>query len=67
MSGNTKFERVYEDEFTKSVWKYDYEKTRTGPVSVSVTYKQETKDWGKKKTLGDLAKESRKKNKKPPQ
>jgi hypothetical protein len=64
-----KFERIYEDEETISVWKYDYNVTRSGPVSVDFKYK---KGFGppqekKKKTLGDLAKEAQKeiKSKKP--
>ena len=30
----TKFERVYEDETSISIWKYDYSRTTNGPVSV---------------------------------
>ena len=51
-SENLKFERVYETEYTKSVWKYDYSITKSGPVSVSVTYKKDILE--KKQTLGDL-------------
>ena len=60
-SENTKFERVYETEYTKSVWRYDYSITRGGPVSVSITHKKEFFD--KKQTLGDLVpkKKTRKK------
>lgn len=51
----TKFERIYEDEFTISIWKYDLTKTTTGPVEVEIKYKKgyvhETPD--KKKTLKD--------------
>ena len=60
-SDNTKFERVYETENTKSVWRYDYSITKSGPVSVSITYKKDILE--KKQTLGDLVpkKKSRKK------
>ena len=51
-SDNTKFERVYENEYSKSVWKYDYSITKSGPVSVSITYKKDISE--KKQTLGDL-------------
>ena len=34
-----KFTRVYEDEDSKSTWTYDYSKTKYGPVSVEITYK----------------------------
>ena len=58
---NTKFERVYETENSKSVWRYDYSITKSGPVSVSITYKKDISE--KKQTLGDLIpkKKSRKK------
>jgi hypothetical protein len=39
VSVQTKFTRVYEDEDTKSVWTYDLNKTKSGPVSVEITYK----------------------------
>jgi hypothetical protein len=60
-SENTKFERVYENEYSKSVWRYDYSITKSGPVSVSITYKKDISE--KKQTLGDLIpkKKSRKK------
>jgi hypothetical protein len=60
-SENLKFERVYETEYTKSVWKYDYSITKSGPVSVSITYKKDILE--KKQSLGDLIpkKKSRKK------
>lgn len=60
-SENTKFERVFENEFTKSIWRYDYTITKNGPVSVSITHKKDFLE--KKLTLGDLVpkKKSRKK------
>jgi hypothetical protein len=51
-SENTKFERVYETENSKSVWRYDYSITKSGPVSVSITYKKDILE--KKQSLGDL-------------
>ena len=60
-SENTKFERVYETENSKSVWRYDYSISKSGPVSVSITYKKDILE--KKQSLGDLIpkKKSRKK------
>ena len=52
MAENTKFERIYEDENSKSVWRYDYSITKNGPVSVSVTYKYDISQ--KKTTMKDL-------------
>ena len=58
----TKFERVYEDEYCTSIWKYDYSKTTSGPVSVEHRWKKGFEQPNtKKKTLGDLAKEDREK------
>jgi len=60
-SENTKFERLYETENSKSVWRYDYSISKSGPVSVSITYKKDILE--KKQSLGDLIpkKKSRKK------
>jgi len=55
----TKFERVYEDEYCTSIWKYDYSKTTSGPVSVEHKWKKGFEAPNtKKKTLGDLVTES---------
>jgi hypothetical protein len=35
-----KFERIYEDEETISIWKYDLNKTKNGPVEVEIKYKK---------------------------
>lgn len=60
----TKWEVVYEDDESISIWKYDLRKTRFGPVEVEYKWKRHFNPWGKKKkTLGDLAKEQRKKSK----
>jgi hypothetical protein len=41
-----KFERHYEDEFGKSVWKYDLKKNPNGPISVETNYKPSLiKEW----------------------
>jgi hypothetical protein len=52
---------VYETENSKSVWRYDYSISKSGPVSVSITYKKDILE--KKQSLGDLIpkKKSRKK------
>ena len=36
----TKFERIYEDEYCQSIWKYDYSKTKSGPISVEHKWKK---------------------------
>jgi hypothetical protein len=61
----TKFERVYEDEETISIWKYDSKISTSGPIEVEIKYKKgyvHPLD-KKKKTLGELAKEARKESK----
>ena len=56
----TKFERVYEDEYSVSIWKYDYSKTTSGPVSVEHRWKKGFEAPNtKKKTLGDLVSETK--------
>ena len=59
-----KFERIYESEYCTSIWKYDYSKTTSGPVSVEHRWKKgfEGPDT-KKKTLGDLVNETKPKKK----
>lgn len=62
----TKFERVYEDEDTITIWKYDLNRTTTGPVEVEIKYKKgyvHPKP-EKKKTLKDLVDEEKKTKKK---
>jgi hypothetical protein len=63
MSENQKFERVYEDENYKSVWRYDYSVTRSGPVSVSITHKKPDSFYKEKKSLGDLVPQKKKRGK----
>jgi hypothetical protein len=58
----TKFERVYEDEDTISIWKYDLAKSTTGPFEVEIKYKRgyvHPKP-EKKKTLKDLVADEKK-------
>jgi hypothetical protein len=58
----TKWERVYEDEETISIWKYNSKVTTAGPVEVEIKYKKGyvPPKPVKKKTLGDLDKEAQK-------
>jgi hypothetical protein len=57
----TKWEVVYEDEDSISIWKYNSKITTNGPVEVEYKWKKHFNPWGqKKKTLGDLAKEEKK-------
>lgn len=57
-----KWEITYEDEETISIFKYDRDISKNGPISVEFKNKPGFKHPSeqKKKTLGDLAKESRK-------
>lgn len=59
-----KWEYVFEDEDSISIWRYDIRKTRSGPYEVEYKWKRHFNPWGqKKKTLGDLAKEEKKRKK----
>jgi hypothetical protein len=62
MSGNTKWEITYEDEESVSVFKYNSDINKNGPISVEFRYKTGYKHptEQKKKTIGELAKEARK-------
>lgn len=62
---STKWEQVYEDEETISIWKYDSNISTSGPIEVDIKYKKgyiHPLD-RKKKTLGELAKDARKESK----
>jgi len=61
----TKWEVIYEDEDSISIWKYNSKITTAGPIEVEYKWKRHFNPWikGKKKTLGDLAKEEKKKKK----
>lgn len=59
---NTKRQVIYEDDETTTIWKYDSSISTFGPVEVEIKYKRgyvPTKPV-KKKTLGDLVKETKK-------
>lgn len=57
-----KWEVVYEDEDCISIWKYNSKKFDNGPIEVEYKYKRGYVHPGtKKKTLGELAKEAKKK------
>ena len=58
----TKWEVVYEDEESISIWKYNSKITTSGPVEVEYKWKRNFNPWNQKKmTLGDLAKQEKKK------
>jgi hypothetical protein len=57
-----KWEVVYEDEDCISIWRYNSKITTCGPVEVEYKYKRGYAHPGqKKKTLGELSKEFKKK------
>ena len=63
-----KFEYRFEDDECTQIWKYDLNRFSNGPVEVEQKYKKEFfANDTKKKTLGDLANESKKvtKSKRP--
>ena len=62
----TKWEVVYEDEDSISIWRYNSKITTKGPVEVEYKWKKSFNPWtnSKKKSLGELAKEARKESKK---
>ena len=58
----TKWEVVYEDDETISIWRYNTKKTTFGPVEVEYKYKKGYVHPGtKKRTIGDLSEEAKKK------
>ena len=60
----TKWEVVYEDEESISIWKYNSKITTSGPVEVEYKWKRSFNPWNQKKmTLGELAKEEKKRKK----
>jgi hypothetical protein len=64
----TKWEVVYEDDESISIWKYNTKKFPFGPLEVEYKWKRNFNPWGqKKKTLGQLAKEARKKKSQGPE
>lgn len=60
----TKWEVVYEDDECTSIWKYNTKITTSGPVEIEYKWKRNFNPWDKKKkTLGELVKEEKKKKK----
>ena len=60
----TKWEVVYQDEDSISIWKYNSKITTAGPVEVEYKWKKHFNPWNqKKKTLGELVKEEKRKKK----
>ena len=60
----TKWEVVYEDDECTSIWKYNTKITTSGPVEIEYKWKRNFNPWNKKKkTLGELVKEEKKKKK----
>ena len=57
----TKWEQVYEDEESITIWRYNSNITTSGPVEVEFKYKKgyTPPKPERKKTLGDLAKEAK--------
>ena len=57
----TKWEQVYEDEESITIWRYNSNITTSGPVEVEIKYKRGyvPPKPERKKTLGDLAKEAK--------
>jgi hypothetical protein len=49
ISVHTKWEVVYEDDFTISTWKYNSKVSRINPVEVLITYKTEPPETKKRK------------------
>ena len=60
----TKWEVVYEDEDSISIWRYNSKITTAGPLEVEYKWKKHFNPWNqKKKTLGELVKEEKRKKK----
>ena len=59
----TKFEYIFEDDESTSIWKYDLKKTKNGPVEVEYRYKRGYKHpaLNQKKFLKDFVLEEKKK------
>jgi len=60
----TKWEVIYEDEDSISIWRYNSKITTAGPIEVEYKWKKHFNPWNqKKKTLGELVKEEKRKKK----
>lgn len=52
-----KFERIYEDDESISIWRYNLLKNKYGPVEVEYKWKKGFNPWNQKKlSIGDLVK-----------
>lgn len=59
---HVKFEVIYEDDESVSIWKYNLSKFKNGPIDVEYRWKRSFNPWDKKKkTIGQLSKEMKKK------
>ena len=57
-----KYEVTYEDDESISIWKYNLTKQPFGPIEVEYRWKRSFNPWDKKKkTMGEMAKEMKKK------
>jgi len=58
----TRYVITYEDDECTSVWKFDKNKNPYGPVEVEYKWKKTFNPWdqSKKKTIGELTKEQKK-------
>lgn len=60
-----KWSITFEDNESISVWKYNTKINPNGPIEVEYKWKKDFNPWNRKKTIGDLAKEQRKKSQGP--
>lgn len=62
LKNQEKYSIIYEDDISISIWKYDKKKSNSGPIEVEHKWKKGFNPWenSKKKTLGDLVKEQKK-------
>jgi hypothetical protein len=57
-----KYEVTYEDDESISIWRYNTNKSTSGPVEVEYRWKRSFNPWDKKKkTMGEMVKEMKKK------
>jgi hypothetical protein len=57
-----KYEITYEDDESISIWRYNTNKSTSGPVEVEYRWKRSFNPWDKKKkTMGEMVKEMKKK------
>jgi len=57
-----KYEITYEDDESISIWRYNTNKSTSGPVEVEYRWKRSFNPWDKKKkTMGEMVNEMKKK------